>query len=229
MRDLNWHLGSSPAFPYFKNVEFRFLFGDPDTAAVYQRVETWSKIPLIVEFEDVTRALVNKQVDPILLDNHLTKMSSFDKTYHEYVKSLTALFMASQIYSTIANPIIDLTVTSSSLYNAKWIPQIRKTLTNSKRGSHLHSLLTRENSLSCIAMFETGFLNIEPSDLMNAMAISYGNSLYVSEFLFCDPFSPPLDHVIRRVIGNIGKPGLVLLLSPQAPKVGEAGLDKWPY
>lgn len=58
------------------------------------------------------------------------------------------------------------------------------------------------------------------------MAVSTANSLYVSEIMFCDPFHVPA-HTLWHVTGNIGKPGLALLLSRKNTSLREPDLETW--
>lgn len=49
--------------------------------------------------------------------------------------------------------------------------------------------------------------------LRDVIAISSGNSMYAVESLFRDPCDSRPLYQIRHVIGNVGKPGLGLLIS----------------
>ncbi|OCL08861.1 hypothetical protein AOQ84DRAFT_257707, partial [Glonium stellatum] len=86
---------------------------------------------------------------------------------------------------------------------------------------------THARSLSCVAAFESGSLNIDQKDLREVLAISAGSSLYITQFLWSDPFSPAPSSFIRRSVGNVGKQGTALLFSPNNPKIGDPGYDSW--
>jgi hypothetical protein len=79
--------------------------------------------------------------------------------------------------------------------------------------------LDRAGTFACIAMFDHGSLNVDPSGLTEVMALSTGNSIYVAMPLLCDPYDIPLDFEVRRVIGNIGQAGVSFLCPPPTPKV----------
>ncbi|KAF2247598.1 hypothetical protein BU26DRAFT_520702 [Trematosphaeria pertusa] len=74
-------------------------------------------------------------------------------------------------------------------------------------------------------MFESGSYNIRPEELKDVIAISSRNSIFVSRLLLDDPAS--LEHIndISRVVGNVGKTGMILMVAPQAPRLRKAGLD----
>lgn len=76
-------------------------------------------------------------------------------------------------------------------------------------------------------MFESGELDLKPEDLEGVMAVSSSNNLYASEVLFCDPYESPPLHTFRHVFGNVGRPGLVLLLSPRSTVLREPDLGSW--
>ncbi|MCJ1380323.1 hypothetical protein MMC17_003426 [Xylographa soralifera] len=76
-------------------------------------------------------------------------------------------------------------------------------------------------------MFETGVLNLSLQDFKDVVAISAGNTLYVSEVLLCDPSARSSPHKIRALVGNVGKPGLALLLLPKNTMRREPDLETW--
>ncbi|KAK2791998.1 hypothetical protein FQN52_004104 [Onygenales sp. PD_12] len=80
----------------------------------------------------------------------------------------------------------------------------------------------RNITLSLVAYFE-GFIDTDPDNLKDAFALCSGDSIY----LVCDPFEAPRDIELKRILGNIGKPGVVFLVSPQAPIVRDPELGRW--
>lgn len=69
---------------------------------------------------------------------------------------------------------------------------------------------------SCIAFTETGKISLDPKDLKLVVALSSGNSLFVSTRLLADPFDEVDDRAVTRIVGNLGRPGLNLLIPPAA-------------
>ncbi|KAL8821840.1 MAG: hypothetical protein Q9223_000198 [Gallowayella weberi] len=88
--------------------------------------------------------------------------------------------------------------------------------------------LSRAQAFACLAMFESGQHDIDPSQLIDVMAMSSGNSLYISAALLADPYNqtPPGD--IRGVMGNVGRPGIAFLVPPENPLIKEAAIENWP-
>jgi hypothetical protein len=58
------------------------------------------------------------------------------------------------------------------------------------------------------------------------MAMAMSDSLYVAAPLLCDP-AEILLHRIRRVLGNVGKAGVSLLIPPPHPMVRTPSVDMW--
>ncbi|RFU28622.1 hypothetical protein B7463_g7722, partial [Scytalidium lignicola] len=74
--------------------------------------------------------------------------------------------------------------------------------------------VTRADAFACIAYFESGMYNIAPTGLQQVMALSSGDSIYVTAALICDPNETPKRNEIRRIIGNVGQPGISMLVPP---------------
>ncbi|CAG9985660.1 unnamed protein product [Clonostachys byssicola] len=87
--------------------------------------------------------------------------------------------------------------------------------------------LSRAQVFSCIAMFETRNINLDPRSLERVMAISTGNSLYVAMPLITDPFDCPGPSEVKHVVGNIGRPGISLMIPPVVPMVRKVDESQW--
>jgi hypothetical protein len=59
------------------------------------------------------------------------------------------------------------------------------------------------------------------------MAISAEDSLYIAAPLLCDPATVLEPYELRRVMGNIGRAGLALLIPPQTPNIRKGELEQW--
>jgi hypothetical protein len=87
--------------------------------------------------------------------------------------------------------------------------------------------LSRAQVFSCIAMFETRNINLDPRSLERVMAISTGNSLYVAMPLISDPFDCPDPSEVKHVVGNIGRPGISLMIPPVVPMIRKVDESRW--
>lgn len=216
-----WDVGASKH--QYGQKEYRLLFR-VSSAAVYQpndEFKEWEKVKFSIKLADIINLLTS---DSVRRDGLVELLSSYETTEAKdhasttalpYFKSLENLHFASEIYSSLSGSEIDMPVLSTALHNASW-----------GMGIGDDSML-RARSFACIAMFETGGLNLRPQDFEAVVAISSGNTLYVSELLLCDPHAVVEPHLIRCLVGNVGKPGLSLLLLPKNPIHREPDLDTW--
>ncbi|KAI4258127.1 MAG: hypothetical protein L6R42_005284 [Xanthoria sp. 1 TBL-2021] len=88
--------------------------------------------------------------------------------------------------------------------------------------------LSKEQAFACLAMFESGQHDIDPSQLIDVMAMSSGDSIYVSAALLTDPYDMTVPRDIRGVMGNVGRPGITFLVPPKNPMIKEVSIDEWP-
>lgn len=126
---------------------------------------------------------------------------------------------------------MSLKVLSRPFHVARWIP------THSKRdypvaaynlyanswddgsSSSILTLMLRENTFTCIAMLETGELNIWLSELNSVLALCSDNSIFVAGVLLSDPFTRIQGTDVRHIVGNIGNAGMTMMISPDKPKI----------
>jgi hypothetical protein len=83
--------------------------------------------------------------------------------------------------------------------------------------------------MACIANFENAQTDLDPNILKDAMALSCGNSIYVSAALMCDPYECPQAYEIKHVMGNIGRPGLSLMIPPMDPRTRKPDESTWAH
>ncbi len=131
-------------------------------------------------------------------------------TRPEYLESLDALRFASKLYKTQPDALVELSITKTTLNSYQWYGRS----------------LNHARAFACIATFETGYLNVDPSTIEDVIGVSAGSSLYIAQFLWLDPYLPR-SLLIRRSIGNVGKRGMAFLISPKDPNVKEPGFDRW--
>ncbi|CAN9389827.1 unnamed protein product [Alternaria alternata] len=136
-------------------------------------------------------------------------------TVEPYLRSLRALSLATETFKDLPGSTISLGIISTPLHDALWLPS-----TGVQR-------LNRQQKFSCIAMFESGTYNIEPTALDDVIAISSRNSIFTSKLLHHDPSSIEHKDDITRVIGNVGKTGMVLMVAPQAPRLRKIDLNNF--
>jgi hypothetical protein len=203
-------------------LSFVFCCGDPQVAALYSNADC-QPLPKDKDDDlgiaDLLEALSKDKFDPSALHAHLQSPLCLDAPR---VKSLQGLGIAATTYANLPGATVHLDVASRPLHQARWIPD------NLAEGVYDHlPPLSRGNTFACIAMFETGSLNCARDSLEQVMAVSAGSSIYVAAALLCDPSETPPQHAIKRVIGNIGKAGLALLVPPKNPIYRKPKVGGW--
>ncbi|MCJ1387283.1 hypothetical protein MMC18_000124 [Xylographa bjoerkii] len=158
-------------------------------------------------------------------------IASSYKLQEPMVWSLRALSIASNIYHGLEGATISLILVTEPLASAYWLPkgfvdlccdpspclELNDTAAPILRPKVL-GIPSRPQTLACIAMFESGTLNLDPDDLKDTLAMCSDNSIYVAGVILSDPFQPVASNDVRRIIGNIGHPGICMLIAAKEPR-----------
>jgi hypothetical protein len=195
------------------------LFGDPDSVALYG--PTNHKDHLVFEVEDILNALRSKHLEPEKVKKYLTGSECFTPDYVQVQDSLAAIVFASKIYSCIPDATVSIDIASHNLGELRCIPHTTK-------GRVVQSVSPElVDTFACIASFELGSPNISIDGMDEVIALSTGNSIYISQHLLCDPSEDYRCNEVRRIEGNIGKSGLALLIPPKDPMFKRLNGDTW--
>lgn len=87
--------------------------------------------------------------------------------------------------------------------------------------------LPRERAFACITLLETGSLNLSINHFQNVMAVASAYSLYVASQMLLGPVEPDSPHSVRRIVGNVGRPGVSLLVPPAESQTSKAQPENW--
>ena len=125
-----------------------------------------------------------------------------------FIRSLGALSIASRLYDGMVTTSVPLKLVEQPLYGYEWIH-------NDALTPHAASIrLSRAEAMACILTFESGGMCASPNEMKPIMAISSRNSIFIAGVLLSDPSEVARGSDIRRVAGNVGRPGITLLVSP---------------
>ena len=104
-----------------------------------------------------------------------------------------------------------------NFWQGKWFSSFPATSTDSDGTTVSRQLPhpSREQALACIAMLESGGIDIDPNQMKRVIAISAGNSIFVAAKLLSDPARDLPASTTKRIVGNIGSAGLSLLVAPE--------------
>jgi hypothetical protein len=127
--------------------------------------------------------------------------------------------VAAELYADLPYATISTLILSRPLSVAHWLEQ------TGYLTAHLKLELTLPQAFACLAMFDSGTVNLWPSDLSEAFALSSGNSIFVASAFLEDPAQMPKAADIRRIVGNIGETGISFLVAPPNPKTRPRKMD----
>lgn len=149
-----------------------------------------------------------------------TSQQSFEKHTSHATDSISSLAQATALYDQLPGATVSISVLNVSLREAKW----------SYFWGNLPSLenLLRSYNFACIAMFESGNLNLDPESIKSVMAMSSGNSIFTLSALLHDPsVSASSSDEVTRILGNLNRPGIALLVPPMAPLIRKCDPSAW--
>jgi hypothetical protein len=148
--------------------------------------------------------------------------------------SLRALELATRLYQELPGVTVSLRVIEQDILEAAWLPSTLKSILElAKNGFTSDSFdeaveipvdmhfkaMTREQSFSCVAMFESGHFNIKADQLTDVIALCYEDSIFVSAILISDPQADTSSLGLYHRVGNIGHAGMALMISPPEPRI----------
>ena len=139
-------------------------------------------------------------------------------------KSLVKLMYATTLYNQLPGATISIGVVDKALHAAGWASD-DDWISDNTEGLSKQILRDRRAQFSCIAMFESGTLDIDKGSFAEVMALSAGNSIFVHNALLQDPSKQRTS--ISRLLGNLDRPGVTMLVPPQAPLVRAVDNDTW--
>jgi hypothetical protein len=217
----------------------RRLVGDANVAAIFVKDHIATKEQEVqvdeLEVQDVTEMLRYEMAPSEKLIEHVFCTWPFDQP-PVYLRSLKAFATAANIYKLLPTATVELKTIGRTIGTQLWVPPIlgwesagddfkRSTMQGNRAFEAFEP--NRAQTLACLAMFETGTMDIRPRVLNNVMAMATGNSIYVPSSLVCDPYEKPQPHEVARVIGNIGRPGVAMLFSPENLRIREPSINNW--
>lgn len=149
---------------------------------------------------------------------------AISKTFLSSVKILGA---ASRIYKLLPGAPVSLRIMERSLNASKWAQGMQVGDRSSVSGIFSSFKLDRRQSLACVSAFHTGSLDMPASELQNVLAVSIGNSIYAVSAILSDPYERCDDGEIFHIVGNIGRPGVTMLIPPSSPRMSQPAFEKW--
>ncbi|KAI1370974.1 hypothetical protein F4677DRAFT_450808 [Hypoxylon crocopeplum] len=215
------------------SMTFSFLFGDADAAAVFvldNDFNATSRIPSPpMSHDDIVWCLQYDLIRPQELKSYLEAINS------PIIETLVVVGFASDIYSTLSSE--GATISPRILTAPLGIHFIEKRLRDSTSEIDKRQLAEmlrqglspRWSALAIIAYFEIGkdIITVKYTDEDKILGLSSGDSIYVPSNLLHDPTVSCRPYHFNRLLGNLARPGLTILTSPEQPEVREIDLGSW--
>lgn len=211
-----------PSTDALQGTTYQCIFGDPDDIAIFRSdsAPMKGKPEITVTVDLLLHALKHRWIDPKMLVQHLNNIGS-----REYLRSLRGLAAAADVYKLMPRATINPNIFSRPICQASWTEPRSSSL-----GEGLWKFeMSRGQTMACIANLENVMVDLSPNSLRKVMALSCGNSIYVSASLVCDPFETPGQNAVRHIIGNIGRPGVSLMIPPMAPRTRKVDDTVWTH
>lgn len=145
----------------------------------------------------------------------------------DWIMGMRALEVAHRLYEGFPEATVSLRIVEGDLTQASWLrPPFRNVLESRTYSNAINTpidvyskSMDRATSFSCIARFEPGSFDIEPSQLTGVVALCSEDSMFVAGNLLSDP-SVEYSHMhIQHLVGNVGQTGMVLMVSPLQPRI----------
>ncbi|GKZ35790.1 hypothetical protein AbraIFM66950_006585 [Aspergillus brasiliensis] len=228
-----------------ESVLFDFTFGDHNLAAVYRRRTSQSSSRNETFSSSVPLSMVQDLLDRYLLRPEKVVrciLDQFGLTQALHENSLLALGRVIHYYKCyLPQATVSMSVIKTPMTSWKWVPSLlhgldlsaslaaQQAREGSVSGSVYLNSLSRQHAFAAILQFESGTISLDTADLASVFAISSGNSLFIAEQLLHDPTPPGriASYAVSHVIGNVGKPGIALLVSPPELEMREHSLERW--
>jgi hypothetical protein len=225
---------------------FDFVAGDTTKAALFCRRHEIEKCRFtdLATFSEATEILRSGKLCPLKVQDHLRHPKRYLPNFntasiHEMETSLKYLLVASTLYSRLPGATVSIRVVQTPLHTVRWAEHelnkaeivdfkafgFQKYFEWYKDVDKEMLWFPKRAQFACIAMFESGTLDIDPAGLSSVMALSSGNSIFVVDSLLQDPSEQGTS--ITRLLGNLDRPGIVMLVPPQAPLIRKAELGTW--
>lgn len=223
----NWHFLLKKHHDEEETV-YDFVLGDLESAAIFQRSGRYvsryngraNGSPATMD--EIEAAIASKAVNGSKVAKYLShwwRKSSPQPVRDQLERSFDAWIFASSLYRHMMEATIDIGAVDVPLYQARWSEELGK----KSEGNTM--VLAR--SFACIVLFESGEFNLDPSTLQGVLALSTGDSIFVASALLTDPTADTSRSRIQRVFGNLGRPEMVLLIPPSAPRIEPYDPHTW--
>ncbi|OAL53522.1 hypothetical protein IQ07DRAFT_559746 [Pyrenochaeta sp. DS3sAY3a] len=200
------------------------VYGCKDVAAIYQKVEAPSFGIQEPTFEDIKWLLEENMLDMDAFVHHLQMLSPLSRL----IRTMKALEFAGTIYQAVDSVTVCVEAFNQPIFDSKWAKALLTPAHfDAFTRNHLKpATLSREIAFSCVTYLGCS-TDIEPSLLKDVFAMAHEDSLYLASQLTCDPFESVNPYELQRILGNVGRAGITMLVPPKDPIVRQVDASSW--
>ena len=186
-----------------------YYTGDTQIAALYSKNQMDVVTDPVLTLHEINYMFTPDQVDPDKLAILVSDLEGQPLELAREIGMFEVCNVVASLFAQFPQLNVRLDVFQRPLFSAWWRKGVR----------HTQSLvlpLSRSQALSCVTLFALGF-DVD-LDHIEAFAVASGDSIYLSEFLLCDPFLTPPGMALRRISANLGQTGVLIFVPVQEPK-----------
>jgi hypothetical protein len=213
------------------DVEFQKLCGDVPTCRIGLYMRQARGLARLTTPNEVSDLVGGATVDLEDVQEILDRCPPKDVYEHIMVAAnpLCAVGVIGEIYNSLTGATISLESTKTRMESMRWYEMLVARSRESQINVSFRDYRDIPNEIvfACLAFMETGDQNLDPNMLKDVMGMACGDSIYVSNSLALDPYRFSDRRGIFRALGNVGKPGISLLIPPPDPRVRKPATDEW--
>ena len=165
----------------------------------------------------------------LLIDDLFNSLAKTASNLDPYLRSLKLVSTAASLYRISPEATVDVRILEHHLLEKLWARELSRNLVDKDTDPLLSALapysVTHPEAFACLCFFETGRLDVSPSQLENVMAMSSSDAIYVASDLLQDPAERLTLCPIRRVTGSINRPGITFLIPPKEPMISQSMIE----
>ncbi|QIW98117.1 hypothetical protein AMS68_003635 [Peltaster fructicola] len=201
--------------------ELKPLFGDSASSLLCQPVQPPEIVLPGLTIAHLLQALQEGYLTPASLLHYLESFSVEDD---QLITTINILSLVATLYEDLPQATLHVGILTKPLAKTAWAQALLNGM------SFLVFMGRRKMNLamgfSCIAYMEE-CVDISLRMCKSVFALAHGDSLYLARQLTCDPALNTEGALIRHMLGNVGRPGITLLIPPSEPMVRPADLSSW--
>ena len=193
-----------------------YYTGDTQIAALYSKNQMDVVTDPILTLRETKYMFTPNRVDPDKLAVLVSDLEGQPLELAREIGMFKACNVVASLFAQFPQLNVRLDVFQKPLLSAWWLRKDQKDGEGVRYAQSSVLSLSRSQALSCVILFALG-VDID-LDHIEAFAVASGDSIFLSEFLLCDPFLTPPGMALRRISANLGHTGVLILVPVKEPK-----------